>query len=135
MPSLRDIKKRIQSVKNTGKITKAMKMVAAAKLRKAQDNMLKARPYSDKMASILSALVTGVDREAHPLLMIRPRNMVSGSAETTMPSSAMLAITQVGWTNSTTGVVPSATSPATAPETNCCPKASCAGAPGLTIRA
>jgi F-type H+-transporting ATPase subunit gamma len=76
MPSLRDIKKRIQSVKNTGKITKAMKMVAASKLRKAQDNMLKLRPYSDKMASILSSLASGVEREAHPLLFVRPRETV-----------------------------------------------------------
>jgi len=76
MPSLRDIKKRIQSVKNTGKITKAMKMVAAAKLRKAQENMLKARPYADKMASILRSLASGVDSETHPLLAVRPRQTV-----------------------------------------------------------
>jgi len=76
MPSLRDIKNRIQSVKNTGKITKAMKMVAAAKLRKAQENMMKARPYADKMASILTSLASGVDPETHPLLAVRPRKTV-----------------------------------------------------------
>ncbi len=49
MPSLDDLKKRIKSVKSTQKITKAMKMVAAAKLRKAQENAEKGRPYSQKM--------------------------------------------------------------------------------------
>jgi F-type H+-transporting ATPase subunit gamma len=76
MPNLRDIKKRIQAVKNTGKITKAMKMVAAAKLRKAQDAMLKVRPYSDKMRSVLMGLSAGVERELHPLLAMRPRKTV-----------------------------------------------------------
>jgi len=76
MPNLRDIKKRISSVKNTGKITKAMKMVAAAKLRKAQDNMLKMRPYADKMSSVLGSLAKGIDREAHPLVLARPRSTV-----------------------------------------------------------
>jgi F-type H+-transporting ATPase subunit gamma len=76
MPNLRDIKKRIQAVKNTGKITKAMKMVAAAKLRKAQDAMMKMRPYSDKMRSVLTGLSAGVERELHPLLAIRPRKII-----------------------------------------------------------
>ncbi|UCG79413.1 MAG: ATP synthase F1 subunit gamma [Nitrospirota bacterium] len=76
MPSLRDIKKRIQAVKNTGKITKAMKMVAAAKLRKAQDSMMKMRPYADKMRSVLIGLSEGVERETHPLLAVRPRKTV-----------------------------------------------------------
>ncbi len=56
MATLRDIKRRIVGVKNTQKITKAMKMIAAAKLRKAQTNILNARPYADKMASIISSL-------------------------------------------------------------------------------
>ncbi len=56
MATLRDIKRRIVGVKNTQKITKAMKMIAAAKLRKAQTNILNARPYADKMASIISRL-------------------------------------------------------------------------------
>ncbi len=76
MPSLRDIKNRIQAVKNTGKITKAMKMVAAAKLRKAQDAMMKMRPYSDKMKSVLTGLSAGIERETHPLLALRPRRTV-----------------------------------------------------------
>ena len=54
MPSLDDLKKRIKSVKSTQKITKAMKMVAAAKLRKAQENAEKGRPYSQKLQKIIS---------------------------------------------------------------------------------
>ena len=53
MASLDDLKKRITSVKSTQKITKAMKMVAAAKLRKAQESAEKGRPYSDKMHNII----------------------------------------------------------------------------------
>jgi len=64
MPSLDDLKKRITSVKSTQKITKAMKMVAAAKLRKAQENAEKGRPYSEKMNNIilnLSSRVTDIE--------------------------------------------------------------------------
>ena len=53
MASLDDLKKRISSVKSTQKITKAMKMVAAAKLRKAQENAERGRPYSEKMNNML----------------------------------------------------------------------------------
>ncbi|MEJ2475908.1 MAG: F0F1 ATP synthase subunit gamma, partial [Desulfobacterales bacterium] len=53
MPSLKDIKKRIGSVKNTQQITKAMKMVAAAKLQRSQGKMLAARPYSRKLAELM----------------------------------------------------------------------------------
>ena len=52
MPSLDDLKKRIKSVKSTQKITKAMKMVAAAKLKKAQENAERGRPYSEKLQNI-----------------------------------------------------------------------------------
>ena len=58
MPSLDDLRKRITSVKSTQKITKAMKMVAAAKLRKAQENAEKGRPYSEKMNNIISVSYT-----------------------------------------------------------------------------
>lgn len=71
MPSLRDIKKRISSVKSTQKITKAMKMVAAAKLRRAQEAILAARPYAQKMDLVLSSLAARVDERNHPLLQIR----------------------------------------------------------------
>ena len=60
MPSLDDLKKRIKSVKSTQKITKAMKMVAAAKLRKAQENAEKGRPYSKKMQNIILNLTKSI---------------------------------------------------------------------------
>jgi len=74
MPSLKDIKKRISSVKNTRQITKAMKMVSAAKLRRAQEAVVAARPYSDKMLEVLSSLALREDPEAHPLLQHREKN-------------------------------------------------------------
>ena len=61
MPSLDDLKKRIKSVKSTQKITKAMKMVAAAKLRKAQEMAEKGRPYSDKMDVIIQNLSKAIN--------------------------------------------------------------------------
>lgn len=68
MPSLKDIKKRITSVKNTRQITAAMKMVSAAKLRKAQDAVTAARPYSDKMEEVLLRLAQRDSGEDQPLL-------------------------------------------------------------------
>ncbi len=68
MPSLKDLKNRIKSVKSTQKITKAMKMVAAAKLRRAKDRAESARPYAEKMAAILSSLAAGQSQNAIPLL-------------------------------------------------------------------
>ncbi len=71
MPSLDDLKKRIKSVKSTQKITKAMKMVAAAKLRKAQENAEKGRPYSQKMQNIISNLTRSInDPENAPKLLV-----------------------------------------------------------------
>ncbi|NJD36916.1 MAG: ATP synthase F1 subunit gamma [Geobacter sp.] len=71
MPSLKAIKKRIGSVKNTRQITKAMKMVSAAKLRRAQDNIIAARPYAGKMEEVLESLAGSVEENAHPLLEVR----------------------------------------------------------------
>lgn len=71
MPSLKAIKKRIGSVKNTRQITKAMKMVSAAKLRRAQDNIIAARPYARKMEEVLQSLAGCVEGDAHPLLEVR----------------------------------------------------------------
>lgn len=71
MPSLKDIRKRIASVKNTQKITSAMKMVAAAKLRRAQDAAESARPYAEKMNQVISGLATRTDPSMHPLLETR----------------------------------------------------------------
>ena len=71
MATLRDIRRRIRSVESTQKITRAMKLVAAAKLRRAQERVLSARPYALKMAELLSSLVRRVEGEAHPLLARR----------------------------------------------------------------
>ena len=71
MPSLDDLKKRITSVKSTQKITKAMKMVATAKLRKAQENAEKGRPYSERMNNIILNLSGGVsDKENSSKLLV-----------------------------------------------------------------
>jgi F-type H+-transporting ATPase subunit gamma len=70
MPSLKDLKNRIASVKATQKITKAMKMVAAAKLRRAQEAAEAARPYSERMAAVLSNITAAVtEADGAPLLM------------------------------------------------------------------
>ena len=70
MASLDDLKKRIASVKSTQKITKAMKMVAAAKLRKAQESAEKGRPYSEKMNNVILNLSNGIsDKENAPKLL------------------------------------------------------------------
>jgi F-type H+-transporting ATPase subunit gamma len=68
MPALIDIRRRIRSVKNTQQITKAMKMVSAAKLRRAQEAMFAARPYARKMMEVLNSLASRANPEAHPLL-------------------------------------------------------------------
>src|SRR5438046_5911955 len=72
MPSLKDLRNRIGSVKATRKITKAMKMVSAAKLRRAQEAATAARPYADKLSALLRNVAARVEGDAHPLLQIRP---------------------------------------------------------------
>jgi F-type H+-transporting ATPase subunit gamma len=81
MPSLIDIRRRIRSVKNTQQITKAMKMVAAAKLRRAQERVIAARPYGNSLremlANIAAAAQAAIDTgEANPLLATRPEQRV-----------------------------------------------------------
>src|SRR3954466_10586359 len=71
MPALIDIRRRIKSVKNTQQITKAMKMVSAAKLRRAQEAMFAARPYARRMSQVLSSLAARADPAAPPLLQER----------------------------------------------------------------
>jgi F-type H+-transporting ATPase subunit gamma len=71
MPSLIDLRRRIRSVKNTQQITKAMKMVAASKLRRAQERIMSARPYAVQMQRVLSSVATRVDPSIHPLLQTR----------------------------------------------------------------
>ena len=74
MPSLQDLRRKIASVKNTQKITKAMKMVAAAKLKRAQDRILSARPYAHKLRGVVANLGEHASRASHPLLHKRDGN-------------------------------------------------------------
>jgi F-type H+-transporting ATPase subunit gamma len=78
MAILRDIQRRIRSVQSTQKITRAMKLVAAAKLRRAQERIVAARPYATKMSELLGNLVSGTAGAAHPLLEQRegPRRQI-----------------------------------------------------------
>jgi F-type H+-transporting ATPase subunit gamma len=68
MPSLLDIRRRVRAVKSTQQITKAMKMVAASRLRRAQERIQQARPYAAQMRRVLNSLASRVDPSAHPLL-------------------------------------------------------------------
>jgi len=68
---IKEIKSRIKSVKNIGQITKAMKMVASARLKKAQERILGARPYANRMADVMKNLASKMGEEAHPLLSVR----------------------------------------------------------------
>ena len=72
MASLKSIRKRVSSVKSTQQITKAMKMVAAAKLRRAQEAAQEARPYADKLAAMLQTVASRAADSGHPLLAERP---------------------------------------------------------------
>jgi len=78
MPSLIDLRRRIRSVKNTQQVTKAMKMVSAAKLRRAQDRVIAARPYTQMFRQVLGdvASVAAGDAASHPLLARRPENRI-----------------------------------------------------------
>lgn len=78
MATLRDIKNRIKGVKNTQQITKAMKMVAASKLRRAQESIINARPYAKKIAEMFSNLVTEEDKQTNPLIL--PKEAISNLA-------------------------------------------------------
>jgi len=80
MPSLIDIRRRVRSVKNTQQITKAMKMVSAAKLRRAQERAIAARPYSAMLQRILANVAEAASQDpdagANPLLAVRPENRI-----------------------------------------------------------
>ncbi|PYM71615.1 MAG: F0F1 ATP synthase subunit gamma, partial [Candidatus Rokuibacteriota bacterium] len=71
MATLRDIQRRIRSVQSTQKITKAMKLVAASKFRRAQERIIAARPYATKMRELLGGLAGHTGDETHPLLARR----------------------------------------------------------------
>lgn len=72
MATLLDIRRRIRSVKSTQQITRAMKMVATARLRRAQDSIFNARPYANQMLTLLASLAARTEQRAHPLLAERP---------------------------------------------------------------
>jgi F-type H+-transporting ATPase subunit gamma len=76
MATLLDIRRRIRSVKNTQQITRAMKMIAAARLRRAQDRVLNARPYANQVRTLLASVAARTQQRAHPLLAERPLKKV-----------------------------------------------------------
>jgi F-type H+-transporting ATPase subunit gamma len=76
MASAQDIRRRIRSVKNIQQITKAMKMVAAARLRRAQERAISSRPYTEKIRDILTSVAGGIGDITHPLLAVRPINRI-----------------------------------------------------------
>jgi len=77
MPSLIDLRRRIRAVKNTEQITKAMKMVAASKLRRSQERIMNARPYAAQMQRVLGSVASRVDPSIHPLLTVREPSAAS----------------------------------------------------------
>ena len=109
MPSTIDLRRRIRSTKNTQQITKAMKMVSAAKLRRAQERMYAARPYASALRDTLSSVATRVDITKHPLL--EPREVeqnilvlvvtadrgLCGAFNTNVLRTAQNAIAERGW--------------------------------------
>ncbi len=76
MPSLLDYRRRIRSVKNTQQLTKAMKTVAAARLRRAQERVFSARPYAEQLRRVLGDLTGRVENISHPLLEVRPEERI-----------------------------------------------------------
>jgi F-type H+-transporting ATPase subunit gamma len=109
MPSTIDLRRRIRSVKNTQQITKAMKMVAAAKLRRAQERMMAARPYAAGLRKVLASISTRVDVNQHPLLAEREQEKkvlllvvaadrgLAGAFNTNVLRAAQNAIAEKGW--------------------------------------
>jgi F-type H+-transporting ATPase subunit gamma len=109
MPSTIDIRRRIRSVKNTQQITKAMKMVAAAKLRRAQERMMAARPYAAALRQVLASVASRVDISKHPLLAEREQENkvlllvvtadrgLCGAFNTNVLRAAQNAIAEKGW--------------------------------------
>src|SRR5688572_25735380 len=109
MPSTIDIRRRIRSVKNTQQITKAMKMVAAAKLRRAQERMMAARPYAAALRKVLASISTRVDIDKHPLLQEREQENkvlllvvtadrgLCGAFNTNVIRASQNAIAEKGW--------------------------------------
>ena len=95
MPSLKSIKKRIVSVKSTRQITKAMKMVSAAKLRRAQENVVAARPYAKKLHEVMQRLAQSQEMDPHPLMVRRetsPRALIILSLPTVVSAAGSMPI-------------------------------------------
>jgi F-type H+-transporting ATPase subunit gamma len=109
MPSTIDLRRRIRSTKNTQQITKAMKMVSAAKLRRAQERMMAARPYSAGLREVLKSLSTRADLATHPLLQDREEESkvlllvvtadrgLCGAFNANIIRAAQNAIVEKGW--------------------------------------
>ena len=72
MATLRDIRRRIGSIRNTKQITRAMKVVAASRLRRAQERIFNARPYANEMMALLQSVAARLEQQEHPLLARRP---------------------------------------------------------------
>ena len=77
MPSLIDLRRRIRAVKSTQQITKAMKMIAASRLRKSQERIVNARPFANEMLRVLRDLAARTDASAHPLLAVREEKTIA----------------------------------------------------------
>jgi F-type H+-transporting ATPase subunit gamma len=110
MANLKDIRNRIKSVKSIQKVTKAMKMVAVAKMRRAQERMEEARPYSKRLAEVINHLLPDVDRNFMPLLDVREIKRVgyvvvssdrglAGSFNTNVLKTAQAEIETIGKKN------------------------------------
>ena len=108
MPSTIDLRRRIRSVKNTQQITKAMKMVAAARLRRAQDRMFAARPYAAALREVLASVAARIEGATHPLLQPRDEHKVlllvvtadrglCGAFNTNVIKAASNAVKERGW--------------------------------------
>ena len=81
MPSLIDLRRRIRAVKSTQQITKAMKMIAASRLKRAQDRVVAARPFAQRMLRVLNGLVSRVEQDAHPLLRMPAPDSAPAAAD------------------------------------------------------
>ncbi|HEY2931433.1 MAG TPA: ATP synthase F1 subunit gamma [Acidobacteriota bacterium] len=105
MPNLRDVRRRIRSVKNIQKTTRAMKFVSASKLKRAQDRIIAARPYANRMLAVLNSVITRVEDKEHPLLKRRGSDRIlvvvitadkglCGAFNTNIVKAASLFLTQ-----------------------------------------
>jgi F-type H+-transporting ATPase subunit gamma len=118
MPSLIDIRRRIRSVKNTQQITKAMKMISAARLRRAQERMFAARPYAAALREVLASIAARVESAKHPLLQAREEEKnvlfvvvtgdrgLCGAFNTNVLRQTQYAITDRGTAGSAVSLIP-----------------------------